>query len=72
MPRPPGPIENKYDEIESVPRLHELVFGDGTPKKALKTALIVGTVLIAINQGDIIFRGESVIWWKILMTYCVP
>ena len=50
----------------------QLAFGDGTPKKALMTALVVGTILTTINHGDVILRGESINYFKILLTYCVP
>jgi hypothetical protein len=32
-----------------------MILGDGTPKKAIFTALVVGTLLTAINHGDVIF-----------------
>lgn len=54
------------------PALSQLVFGDGTPRKALLTALVVGTLLTAINHGDTILAG---IWpppLKVFLTYCVP
>lgn len=43
-------------------------------RRGLKVALIVGTILTAINQGDIILNGPvtSVVVAKILVTYCVP
>ena len=50
----------------------QLAFGDGTPKKALMTALVVGTILTGINHGDVILQGESINYFKILLTYCVP
>jgi len=37
----------------------QLALGDGTPKKALKTAIEVGTILTIINHGDEILKGES-------------
>lgn len=42
--------------------------------RALKVALIVGTVLAAINQGDLLLAGELSpgVLAKILLTYCVP
>lgn len=42
--------------------------------RALRVAVVVGTVLVCINQGDILLRGDlSVgIAAKILLTYCVP
>ena len=56
----------------ATPDLFQLAFGDGTPKKALNTALVVGTILTTINHGDVIIRGESINYFKILLTYCVP
>lgn len=52
--------------------LSSLIFGDGTPKKAFLTALIVGTLLTTINHGDIILQGQFPPIVKVLLTYCVP
>ena len=35
-------------------------------------ALVVGTILTSINHGDVIIKGESINYIKILLTYCVP
>ena len=56
----------------SSPSILQMVFGDGTPKKAFRTALIVGTILTTINHGDIIMDGLMPDAWKVLLTYCVP
>ncbi len=40
--------------------------------RALKVCSIVGTVLILINQGDMVALGEFPPLWKILLTYLVP
>ena len=56
----------------SPPPLSQLAFGDGTPKKALLTSLLVGTILIAINHGDFIMEGHWPSYLKVLLTYCVP
>ena|GEM_PF-1449470 len=40
--------------------------------QALKVAAVVGTVLVTINQGDVIFSGGMPNWWKLGLTYCVP
>jgi hypothetical protein len=48
------------------------MFGDGTPKKAFLTALIVGTILTLINHGDQIFAGQMPPLIKVALTYCVP
>ena len=56
----------------ATPDFFELAFCDGTPQKAVMTALVVGTILAIINHGDFIFKGESINFFKILLTYCVP
>jgi len=49
-----------------------MAFGDGTPKKAFLTALVVGTILTTINHGDVILEGVWPPFVKIGLTYCVP
>lgn len=41
-------------------------------KRSLKVAAVVGTLLIAINQGDRIIAGDGIDWLKALLTYLVP
>ena len=53
-------------------KLSALVFEDGTPRKALATALVVGTILTAINHGDTIILGQFPPIIKVLLTYIVP
>jgi hypothetical protein len=50
----------------------QLMFGDGTPKKAFLTALVVGTILTAINHGDTIIMGDWPPVLKVLLTFCTP
>ena len=42
--------------------------------RSLKVSAIVGTLLTAINQGDLILSGNltSAAIWKIPLTYLVP
>ena len=42
--------------------------------RSLLTALVVGTILVAINQGNDIVAGEirDSLIWKVPLTYCVP
>ena len=42
--------------------------------RGLKVGLIVGTILTAINQGDVILSGalDASGAWKIVLTYLVP
>lgn len=54
------------------PSIKQLAFGDGTPRKAVLTALVVGTVLTLINHGDTLLAGGHPPLIKILLTYCVP
>jgi len=43
-------------------------------RRSLLTALVVGTVLTAINQGNVLLDGgfPAVLYWKIPLTYSVP
>jgi hypothetical protein len=45
---------------------------DGIPFRSACVALVVGTVLNLINQGDAIFGATSVNWTKIMLAYVVP
>lgn len=53
-------------------RVASLAFADGIPKRALTVALIVGTILNLINQGDALVTGAAVNWFKVALTYMVP
>jgi hypothetical protein len=35
-------------------------------------ALIIGTLLNAINQGPEVLTGHWPVWWKLALTYFVP
>lgn len=43
-----------------------------TVTRALRVSAIVGTLLLAINQGDLILAGGAPPLWKILLTFAVP
>ena len=58
--------------IASPPSLSQMILGDGTPMRVALTALVVGTLLTAINQGDMILSGLAPPIWKVILTYCVP
>ena len=45
---------------------------DGIPRRSLWVAVVVGTILNLINQGDVLVTGSRVNWAKILLTYVVP
>jgi len=39
---------------------------------SLKIALVVGTILILVNQGESIFNGETISWLNLFLNYLVP
>ena len=41
-------------------------------RRSLLVAAVVGTVLNAINQGDLVLTGERPQWLKVALTYAVP
>lgn len=45
---------------------------DGTPRDALVVALVVGTILTLINQGDVVLAGAAPDLLKMGLTYLVP
>lgn len=55
-------------------RWFSLAIEKNTLKRSIKVAMIVGTLLMLINHGDIIFKGEIQLnhMLKILLTYLVP
>ncbi|OAF12444.1 hypothetical protein AYJ54_06340 [Bradyrhizobium centrolobii] len=45
---------------------------DGVPRRSFFVALVVGTVLNLINQGDALLGETPINWLKIVLTYFVP
>lgn len=45
---------------------------DGVPRRSFFLAVIVGTILNLINQGDAVFGPGHVNLIKIVLTYAVP
>lgn len=45
---------------------------DGVPKRSLVVALMVGTALNLINQGDALLQGGDINWTKLILTFIVP
>lgn len=44
----------------------------GVPRRSFCVAMVVGTLLNLINQGDAILGADAVVWPKLLLTYVVP
>jgi len=45
---------------------------DGVPQRSLVVALIVGTILNLINQGDALLGSGELNFSKIILTFAVP
>ena len=45
---------------------------DGVPRRSLWVALVVGTILNLINQGDALIAGRYIDITKLALTYAVP
>jgi len=58
----------------SKPREALALFARGaTVRMAWRVALLVGTILSLINQGDVVARGQAAgTWIRIGLNYCVP
>jgi hypothetical protein len=47
-------------------------FSGGVPGRSLWVAIVVGTILNLINQGDRLFAGAPLDIAKLVLTYLVP
>ena len=47
-------------------------FAGPSVRRSLTVAIVIGTVLNAINQGPEIAGGHWPVWWKLVLTYFVP
>lgn len=47
-------------------------FSGGVARRSFLVALVVGTILNLINQGDALLAHTSINWFKIILTYFVP
>ena len=45
---------------------------DGVPLRSLGVAVVVGTILNLINQGDALFAARRLDFTKLALTYVVP
>lgn len=41
-------------------------------KNSLKIALVVGSLLNVINQGERLLNGDTISWFHLLLNYLVP
>jgi hypothetical protein len=52
-------------------QIWRFAISDGVPKRSLIVAMVVGTVVNLINQGDAIFNGLPLNVHKLMATYLV-
>ena len=50
----------------------QCIIAPGVPRRSLMAAIVVGTTLNLINQGDALFGARPINWLKLVLTYIVP
>jgi hypothetical protein len=58
--------------MERWSRIWRCCISDGVPKRSLIVALIVGTILNLINQGDVLLGLARPNFTKLILTFVVP
>lgn len=49
-----------------------LLFSGDIARRAVRVALVVGTILTLINQYDALLGRQEFSWLQAFLTYCVP
>jgi hypothetical protein len=57
---------------QKIRRIFSCASSNGIPRRSFYVALVVGTILNIINQGDALLVHASINWFKIVLTYLVP
>ena len=70
-PGAPG-MTAAVDPAAARPALLDIIFNRGIMRRSFYVALIVGTILNLIAQGDFLVEGRPLNFWKIALTFCVP
>jgi hypothetical protein len=55
-----------------IPKALRYCLADGVPRRSFVVALVVGTILNLINQGDALLGDREVSVLKLVLTYAVP
>lgn len=53
-------------------RFLRVSFSHHIVRNALKIALVVGTLLNLVNQGESFLNGATISWWHLWLNYLVP
>lgn len=72
-----GPLAPSSSNAPSAQNLHCLRCALQHPpllRRSLIAALVVGTIITLLNQGDTLLLGRwnNTLYWKIPLSYCVP
>ena len=65
-------ISNREPLMQMLRRIIQYSISDGVPFRSGCVALVVGTILNLINQGDAILEATPLNWIKIILTYFGP
>ncbi len=70
----PASSESAERAVRPLPSRLELALSPPVVRRALKIAAVVGTILILINHGDALLRGDLSPWrlFKMGLTVIVP
>ena len=52
--------------------IFKFLLSSGVQKRSFYAALVVGTILNLINQGDVLWSGGGINFLKLVLTYLVP
>lgn len=58
--------------MSSFARILHCCVSDGVPQCSFNVALVVGTLLNLINQGDALIGLAAISWPKVILTFLVP
>ena len=64
--------ETETSDVPSAPSAVRQAFSWPVMRGSIVVAIIVGTILNGINQGDAFLAGGEVNWLKAILTYFVP
>lgn len=67
-----GRLGYRYKLMSRLATICRCCVDDGVPRRSLAVALVVGTLLNLINQGDALLAGEELDLVKIGLTFVVP
>ena len=59
-------------QLETLWEIARYSAANGVPRRSFILAIIVGTIINLINQGDVLMAGEPLNWLKIGLSYILP